>query len=290
MEKYFQENIISTTISVFSVLVALAALILNRKSAKRNSYNQKACYYVFFIKKKTLACIRKKYDFMTKVHNSAHSREIPFDYSLIVSPYIGGIYRTQIFSILDCEYPIGINKTGPVVLKRKPSKKYLLKKYASESEWSFTLTPLFPYFSAYGMDDIEHIKYDKQLNRYHFYLEITDFCQNTEIWYISFSLLLSNIRSTKRRWKKCSYDDNYKYYLFDDINIVSPKDIPKNLERINKFDKTLSEILDNKENSIESITLNQKGFEQINHDLQIFEMKEYVKFLEKLNIKYNLDM
>lgn len=72
-----------------------------------------------------------------------------------------------------------------------------------------------------------HIMYDSQLNRYHFYIEITDYCKNTEIWYMSFSLLLSNIKETSE-WKKCTYYHGYEYYTFNDINIISPRDIPKN--------------------------------------------------------------
>lgn len=280
MIKYICENL-SVPISVASLIVALFTLKLNRKNAKHNSYNQTACCHVFFMRRRLFARVINKYDFDIKIHNSISSKVIPFDYSLIVRPYIGGIYRMQLFSTFDNKNSLGINKTGPVILSSKP-KRNLYKKYASDSEWHFSSTPLFPYFSAYGKVYENSKSYDKQLNRYHFYLEVTDFCKNTEIWYISFSLLLSDIKESEKKWEKYIFDKEYKYYTFADINIVSPRDIPKNLARVSDFSKTLEEIEGRQENSLNSTVLMQKGFDKLNYDLQLFEMKEYITFFKKL--------
>lgn len=274
---YIQNNP-SIIISTLSLVVALLAFRVNRNTSKLNSYNQKACYHVFLLKKGLLAHLKNKYDFNAKIYPSICSEVIPFDYSLCIRPYIGGIYRTQIFSTFDNEYSLGINRTLPVILLAKP-KGLSPKKYANKAEYYLSSTPLFPY--AYATENTQ--KSDRQLNRYHFYIEITDYCNNIEIWYMSFSLLLSNIKEENRNWNKCTYYHGYEYYTFNDINIISPRDIPKNLDRTNSFTKSIEEIVGKEENSLDSANLIEYGFDKMEYDFQLYEMKEYIAFLKRLS-------
>lgn len=281
MISYLKSNP-SIVISTLSLFVALLAFIVNRKTSKLNSYNQKACYNVFLIKKSLLAHLKNKYDFNVKIFPSVCSNVIPFDFSLRIRPYIGGVYRTQIFSTFDNKYSLGINRTLPKILFSKP-KGLSPKKYANKAEYYMSSSPLFPYACASGKFDENTQTADRQLNRYHFYIEITDYCNNIEIWYMSFSLLLSNIKEGNVKWRKCNYYHGYEYYTFNDINIVSPKDIPKNLDRANIFNKSLEEIVGKKEKSLDSFNLIKHGFDKMEYDFQLYEMKEYVSFLKKLH-------
>lgn len=281
MIEYLQKNPNIAT-SVFSLIISIFALSFSRKTAKLNSYNQKGCYNIFFIPRGLFANLMKRYDFTVKIYNSVTSKVIPFDYNLVISPKIGGIYEAQMFSTFDDESSLGINKTLPNILTEKV-KHSLYKEYAYKSVTSFSSTPLYPYFSASGKFDENTCKCERQLNRYHFYIQITDYCNNIEIWYISFSLLLSNIKDDKKSWRKCNYDTGYSYYTFNDINIISPRDIPKNLNRANNFKKCLEEIEGKEENSLDSTTLIKDGFDTMNRDLQLFEMKKYIAFLKNLS-------
>ncbi|WP_255763350.1 hypothetical protein [Clostridium butyricum] len=224
----------------------------------------------------------KKYNFTVKISNSAYSKVIPFEHELIITPKIGGIYEAQMFSAFDDELSLGVNKTLPNIVPKK-EKHSLSKEYAYKSVTSFSSTPLYPYFSVSGKFGENACKCEKKLNRYHFYIQIADYCNNIEIWYISFSLLLSNLEDEQKSWRKCSYDTGYAYYTFDDINIVSPRDIPKNLNRSNRFKKCLEEIEGKEENSLDSSTLIKDGFDTMNQNLQLFEMKEYIAFLKNLS-------
>lgn len=273
---------VSIIISILSLIVSLSALKLNRKISKLSSYNLKACYRVFLLQKGLVAKLFRQYDFSVKIYPSVSAGVIPFDYRLCIRSDIGGIYRTQIFSAFDNEFSLGINKTQPQVLTEKP-KDFVPRKYANNSESSFLSTPFFPYAYAVGKFNSSLNKADEQLNRYHFYIEITDYCNNTEIWYMSFSLLLSNVKKTQYEWKKCKQYDGYEYYTFHDINITSPKDIPKNLDCATTFNKSLTEIIARKENSLESVNLIENGFAKVEYDFQLYEMKEYIDFLKRLN-------
>ena len=186
------------------------------------------------------------------------------------------------FSTLNDENSLGISKTGPIILTTKP-RDFSLKKYANKAEYYLSSKLLFPYAYATGKFDESTRKYDRQINRYHFYIEITDYCNNTQIWYMSFSLLLSNIKYPEYNWNKCTYCHYYEYYTFHDINIVSPKDISSNLDRIANSNKSLVEIIKEKENSFDSVNLIEHGFEQLEYDFQLYEMKEYISFLKKLS-------
>ncbi len=186
------------------------------------------------------------------------------------------------FSTFDDESSLGISKTLSNIVTEKV-KHSLTKKYAYKSVTYFSSTPLYPYFSANGKFDENTRTCERKLNRYHFYIQITDYCNNSEIWYITFSLLLSNVKDEQKSWRKCKYDTGYIYYNFDDINIVSPIDISKNLNRVNNFKKCLEEIEGKEENSLDSTSLMKHGSDAINHDLQLFEMKEYIAFLKNLS-------
>ncbi len=281
MVQYLQENP-SIIISILSLVVAFFALILNKKISKLNSYNHRACYNVFLLKKGLKAQLLNKYDFSVKIYNSIESKAIPFSYSLCIRPYIGGISRAQIFSVFDNEYSLGINKTQPQVLIEKP-KAFSFRKYANNLDCLFRSTPFYPYAYAVGNFDKDLKKAENQLNRYHFYIEISDYCNNTEIWYMSFSLLLSNKKDSQYEWNRCKYCEEYEFYSFHDINITSPKDVPKNLDRATTFNKNIKDIIDKKENSLESARLIEKGFLDLEYDFQLYEMKEYIEFLKKLN-------
>ncbi|WP_434307604.1 hypothetical protein [Clostridium botulinum] len=283
MIEYLQKNP-NIAISIFSLITSIFALSFSQKTAKLNSYNQKGCYNIFLIPRGFFAKLMKKYDFTVKIYNSVTSKVIPFDYKLVISPKIGGIYEAQMFSTFDDESSLGINKTLPNILTKK-AKHSLSKEYAYKSVTSFSSTPLYSYFSVSGKFGENTCKCERKLNRYHFYIQITDYCNNIEIWYISFWLLLSSIKDEQKSWRKCNYDTGYAYYIFDDINIVSPRDIPKNLNRANNFKKCLEEIEGKEENSLESITLIKDGFDTMNRDLQLLEMKEYIAFLKNLSDK-----
>lgn len=278
MIEYLQKNVIS----IFSLIISIFALLFSRKTSKLNSYNQKGCYNIFFIPLGFFAKLMKKYNFTVKIYNSSYSKVIPFEHKLIITPKIGGIYEAQMFSAFDDELSLGINKTLPNILPKK-EKHSLYKEYAYKSVTSFSSTPLYPYFSVSGEFGENTYKCERKLNRYHFYMQITDYCSNIEIWYISFSLLLSNGKDEQKSWRKCNYDTGYAYYTFDDINIVSPRDIPKNLNRANNFKKCLEEIEGKEENSLNSTTLIKDGFDTMNQNLQLFEMKKYIAFLKNLS-------
>lgn len=153
------------------------------------------------------------------------------------------------------------------------------KRYAYNTNIYFKSTPLFPYITAKATDNDS--KNELMLNRYHFYLAITDYCDNTEIWYISFSLILTTDKNN-RKWRPCRDCYGYKYYTYDDICVVSPKDIICNLDRIKDFDKNLEDIIDQDEKNGESKALKSNGYQEINSDLQLYEMKKYHNFIREL--------
>lgn len=281
------QDIINNPISLLALIVSIVALYKNQKNGKLNSYNQKGCFYVSLLRKNLLQRLIKNYDITVKINNSIRSDSIPFNNRFIVGSYVGGISRAQIFSTYDDEQSISINKTHPEILNNRKAFK-LSKKYANSNMYTFLSSPIFPYFSALGKYDEDRGVFERQLSRYHFYIELTDYCNNTEIWYVSFSLLLSNLEEDlkTKKWKKCIYSDFYKYYTFDDINIVSPKDIPKNLNRANMFNKTLKQIENKPKDKFESMVLIEQGFDAINNDLSLYEMKMYIKFIKQLGYDY----
>lgn len=272
---------ISIVISALSLLIACLAFLVNQKNSTLNSYAQKACYQVFFVKRNFLELFLNKYRFNIKIYPSIMSEVIPFNYTLRIRPYIGGIYRTQLFTSFDDDFSLGTAKTGPILFETMPSK-ISLKKYANTSDHQLSTNVLFPYAYAVGKYDEKTRKSDNQLNRYHSYIEITDYCGNTEIWYMSFSLLLSNKKDTQYKWLKCTFYDGYDYYTYNNIAIVSPKDVLKNYNRTLKFNKSIDQIIGKTNNSLESKSLIENGFAKMEYDFQLYEMKEYINFLKKL--------
>ncbi|MGE7975574.1 hypothetical protein ACQKOK_22220 [Bacillus cereus] len=269
--------LIKNGIAIVSLLIATITLFLNRRISRLNSYNQRGNYDVFYQEKNIL----KRYMFTSrisvKVDNSAYSEEIELDYDFKIVPLLGGVYRSQIFDDIGTREYIGIDRTGPVVKKYKYKYKHP-KKYANQNTLNFSSTAWYSYFSANGRFDEEKRKYEKKLLRYHRYIEITDYSGNTEIWYTAFSLLLTNTPEANTNWKKCNKNIRFTHYRFDDFIIVSPRDIPKNLNRALQFTKDLNQILD-EINLFESKTFIEKGHKYINYELQRFEMKEYIKLL-----------
>ncbi|OFD57533.1 hypothetical protein BWGOE4_31220 [Bacillus mycoides] len=267
--------LIKNGIAIVSLFIATITLFLNRRISRLNSYNQRGNYNVFYQEKNIL----KRYMFTSrisvKVDNSAFSEEIELDYDFKIVPLLGGIYRSQIFDDIGKREYIGTNRTGPVIKKCKYKYTHP-KKYANQNTLNFSSTAWYSYFSANGKFDEEKRKYEKKLLRYHRYIEITDYCGNTEIWYTAFSLLLTNTPEANANWKRCNKNIRFTHYRFDDFIIVSPRDVPKNLNGALQFTKDLNQIL-GEINLFES-----KNFiehEHINYELQRFEMKEYIKLL-----------
>ncbi|MED3201374.1 hypothetical protein ACWKTL_27865 [Bacillus toyonensis] len=267
-------------IAIVSLFIATITLFLNRRISRLNSYNQRGNYNVFYQEKNIL----KRYMFTSrisvKVDNSASSEEIKLDYDFKIVPLLGGIYRSQIFDDIGKREYIGTNRSGPVIKKFKYKYRHP-KKYANQNTLDFSSTAWYSYFSANGKFDEEKRKYEKKLLRYHRYIEITDYCGNTEIWYTAFSLLLTNIPEANVNWKRCNKNIRFTHYRFDDFIIVSPRDVPKNLNGALQFTKDLNQIL-GEINLFESKNFIEHGHEHINYELQRFEMKEYIKFLNDI--------
>ncbi|MBP1905822.1 hypothetical protein J2Z32_002470 [Paenibacillus turicensis] len=275
MTEFFQKNIIS----ILSLFISILVYLYSVRNSKLNSYNQKGCFSVILMEPGIRSYLLKKYPFNVKIYNSVSSDTIPFEYKLSIVPLVGGISRAQIFSTFDEERSLGISKTGIQIASSK-IKNRLSKKYAHRTITYFSSSPIYPYFTASGKINNNESNHRIRINRYHFYIEITDFCNNTQIWYISFSLLLSD--DLEKNWERNKDNSVYNSYKFDDIHIVSPKDIPQNLNRSIEYNKSLKEIEDREEDSIDSKALIENGFNKMNYELQRFEMKEYIQFLRKL--------
>ncbi|TSB45564.1 hypothetical protein [Alkalicoccobacillus porphyridii] len=267
-------------IAIFSLLVAIIALFLNRKISKLNSYNQHGSYTVYFQKESKIKKWLYGPGFSVKTDNSISSSKLAFNYSLRIKPLLGGVYRSHIFNDLERTESIGTTKTLPVVRTYKNKYKFP-DKYAHQDIISFSSSPIYPYFSVNGTFDEEERKYEKRLCRYHRYIEITDYCGNTEIWYISFSLYLSNLEEN-RHWNKYNEDKNFMYYTFGDFNIVSPRDIRLNLNQTLRFNKDLSTIAGSEKSWGESERFIDIGYDKIDSELQLYEMKEYLLFRSSL--------
>ncbi|PFU40474.1 hypothetical protein COK86_19445 [Bacillus cereus] len=208
-----------------------------------------------------------------KVEDSASSKGIELDYDFKIVPLLGGVSRAQIFGDIGKQEYIGIDRTGLVVKKYKYKHP---KKYANQINLNFSSKAWYSYLSANGKFDEEERKHEKKLLRYHRYIEIIDYCGNTEIRYTAFSLLLTNTPEANANWKRCNKNVGFTHYKFDDFIIVSPRDVPKNLNRASQFTKDLNQILGKTD------FYGSKNFiehEHINYELQRFEMKEYIKFL-----------
>lgn len=247
-------TIIPIVISLFALCFSIKAYRHNVFNSRIQSYYQKASYRVFLV---TLGFIDRffgKVSFRVKIHNSIFSDSYLFPYKVCITPNIGGIARAQTFDLILTGIPLGIDKTFPIV-RNKLKKFYSLSRdYAHHDVLSFIDSEKYPYFN------FTHEKL-RSFGRYHFCIEITDFSNNTEIWYMAFSLVVN--RNDKR---------NVISYEFDDINIVSPKDMIKNLDRVLSFNKSLEDIE------------KEKDFDTARYDLQLFEMKKYFLFLKRLKV------
>lgn len=274
MSVFFYDN----SIALGSLIIAIIALLLNRKLSKLNSYSQKGNYIVYFQERNFVKKLLGHYSFQVKIDSSIFSEKINFDYDLKIGTMLGGIYRTQVFEDIGNHNYIGTDRTKPVVRNYKNK---LPKKYASQEIYRFSSSPWFPYFSINGTYNEDKRYWNNRLTRYHRYIEITDYCGNTEIWYLSFSLILTNVEENSYGWKAFNNEKHFSYYKFDDFNIVSPQDIFKNLKRANLFDKDLKDI-SGESNSDQYNNLIKHGYNHINADLELFEMKEYINFIKKV--------
>ncbi|NIF47504.1 hypothetical protein F3J28_06970 [Enterobacter sp. Ap-1006] len=270
--------------SFFSLMLAILAIKLSGRSARLASYNMRGNNHVLLIKTTWLKRYLYGPHFRVKIYNSASSKTLDFDHALSITSLIGGIRRSQIFDALEERSPVGINKTI-CSTPRSMRQHSFPSKYANQGGFSFNSTPFYYYFSASASGEVDG-KPLRKLNRYHHYIEITDFCGNTEIWYFSFSLHLSNLeqdRAKSTRWKSCPGEDaTYKYYRFADLTIVSPADLPKNLKRAMTPQQTLPDIRGSAEEWHPSARLMTEGFEDMDDHLQLYEMREYYRFRKDL--------
>ena len=259
MIDFISHNFISITpivISLFALYFSIKAYKHNVFNSKVQSYYQKASYRVFLVKISFWDKLWDNYSFKVKLHNSLFSDSYPFPYKICITPNIGGIARAQTFDLITTGKTLGIDRTLPSILNKFKKFDTLHKGYAYHQNLSFIESDKYPYFCFYN----EELR---EFSRYHFCIEITDFNNNSEVWYVGFSLVVNRDKDMK-----------VTDYEFKDINIVSPKDIIKNLYRILSFNKGLDEIK------------KEKDFDKAKYDLQLFEMKTYFLFLK--NIKSSL--
>lgn len=267
-------------LAIFSLCVAIAALLLNRRASRLNSYSQRGNYLVFFQRERKMNRWLNGPSFSVKEYDSIHSNIIPLDYNLKIKPLLGGVYRAHLFEDLERKNYTGTTKTLPVV-RTYENRSRFPNKYAHQDMITFSSTPFYPYFSVNGKYNEEANYFEERLCRYHNYIEIIDYCGNTEIWYVSFSLHLSNVKHNKH-WRECDIDSRFKYYRFNDFNIVSSRDIPANLNATLQFNKDLSTISGKVTNTGSSPRFIKLGFDKINSELQLHEMKAYISFLNRL--------
>lgn len=292
MDISFKANIIpivSAAVAMISLFVATRSLAQSKLSARLASYNARGSYDVFLTKDSRFKRYFGNANHQVKIYSSVMSGTIDFDYEINIVAINGGIYRAQLFENIGKREYIGIGTTGPELRTSIP-KHSPPKEYANQGRVSFYGTPLFPYFSAAGRESDTDDEDAIQLNRYHQYIEITDFCGNTEMWYLAFSLHLSNREKDFNKaegWRVLDKDGTpYKYYRFAAVTIVSPKDLPKNLDAALTPQQTLEEIRGSEASWQPSAPLSEDGWEAMNNKLKLYEMREYYRFIKR--IKDNL--
>lgn len=280
---------VSAAVAIISLFVATRSLAQSRLSARLASYNARGSYDVFLTEDSRFKRYFGDANHQVKIYSSVMSGTIDFDYEINIIAINGGIYRAQLFENIEKREYIGISTTGPELRTSIP-KHSPPKKYANQGRISFYGTPLFPYFSAAGRENDTDDEDAIQLNRYHQYIEITDFCGNTEIWYLAFSLHLSNRENDFNKadgWRALAKNSTpYKYYRFAAVTIVSPKDLPKNLDAALTPQQTLQEIRGSEESWQPSVQLSDAGWEAMNNKLKLHEMQEYYRFIKR--VKDNL--
>lgn len=281
--------IISATVAIISMLIARRSLAQSKVSARLASYNARGSYDVFLTKDSRFKRSFGDANHQVKIYSSVMSGTIDFDYEINIVAINGGIYRAQLFENIEKREYIGISTTGPELRTSIP-KHSPPKEYANQGRVSFYGTPLFPYFSAAGRESDADEQDAIQLNRYHQYIEISDFCGNTEIWYLAFSLHLSRQEGDFNKaegWRALAKDSTpFKYYRFAAVTIVSPKDLPKNLDAALTPQQTLEEIRGSEASWQPSAQLSESGWEAMNNKLKLYEMREYYRFMKR--IKDNL--
>lgn len=280
LDKFIEENIlaiVTVCIAFCSFIIARISLLFTKNNSRSNSYNSRGNFSVYF--KKNIHP-----SFEVKIYNSVMSDTIPFDYTLQIESMVGGIFRTHCFNRMDDSSTMGAVKSLPII-KKKRRKNLIFKKYAHDKLISFSSDPFYCYFETLGKYDKENRIRENKLNRYHNYIEITDYCGNTEIWYFSFSLHLSNLKKDIEHdiWEKCNDPfAHFKYYRFSDFTIMSPKDLPMNLRRTLKYEKNLSDIREFADDFMDSKRFIERGYRKIEYELQLYELREYHEFLQAL--------
>lgn len=285
MEKFLSNNllaIISCMISVVSLGISFLSLSLNNRNSRLASYSMRGNYSVSFRKESWKEKILSSPAFSMKIFNSISSEVLRFEYKIQIIPITGGVRRAQLFSGIEKGNYIGIDRSGPVIINKVNQRKKFPRKYAYESLHGFTSTPFYSYFSVRCRGNNEQHYNDRALNRYHQYLEVTDFNGNTEIWYFSFSLYLSNLEMDydfSKGWKKFR-SPYFKYYKVSEIIIFSPKDLLKNLRSSLMPTMNLAEVRGCEEEWQSSDRLAREGFSPFDDDLQLYELREYYQFHE----------
>lgn len=273
-------SILSGVISLFALGISILSLLLNNRSSRLASYSMRGNYSVSFRTENWREKLFYFPSFTIKIFNSISSEVLRFKYKIQIKPVTGGVSRIQLFDGIENKNYIGINRTGPVIKNKIRWKKSYPKGYAYESLHGFNSTPFYSYFSVSCRGNDERGYDDRALNRYHQYIEITDFTGNTEVWYFSFSLYLSNLEidyDSQNGWKKLrkSY---FKYYKISEIVVFSPKDLLKNLKAALISKKSLAEIRGGEERCQSSERLATEGFLSFDGDLQLYELREYLQF------------
>jgi hypothetical protein len=276
----------SVLVSIISLCVAALSLTLNKKTSRMTSYNSRGNYIVYFSKIAGLKKFFTASGFSVKIYNSALSDIIELDHKIHITPLLGGIRRAQIFDGLDNRNNLGISKTIYPAFKRARKIKFP-RRYAHDDLYSFNSSPFFAYFSASGKHAVSANPVDRKLNRYHSYIEITDYSGHSEIWYFSFSLHLSNLDTDfvkSANWKRFRADElsPFKYYRFADFTVLAPVDLYKNLATALTPQIPLSEIRGCNEEHENSDRLMQSGYESLEYELQQYELREYYSFLSKI--------
>lgn len=248
--------IVPIGISILALIVSFFALRLNIRNYRAQSYYQNGSYKIFLVELSWLDNFLSRYCFKAKVTKSSGSNSYTFPYHIAISPNVGGVERAQFFEIIpDGGINLGIRKTIPIIKKNFKKFNFINKQYAHAQIISFGGSEKHPYF----YNSYNHSESKTSLSRYHFCIEITDFKNNTEIWYVSFSLILNKDKGNDVINGK-----------FDDFTIVSPKDLIKNINEVTNFNTSLEDI--SKKDDIN----------QVKYELQLFEMKEYLNFLSKV--------
>lgn len=260
MDNYLLKSLVSNLsllVSVLAIFISALALKFNKKSAKEASFYKKGSYNVFF-RGRLFQTLR------IKIYSGLISDYIDTGFNIQIVPKTGGFHRVIMFDGLNINSIIGISENKLISKKLETRKEF--RKYAYQYTTFFISSSIFPYFEK----DWKLKNKEVGLRRYNKYIEITDFLGNSEIWYFSFSLILSTKKDKNYRWKKHRGKLNKDmYYRISDYIIFSPKDLIENINFI-------SENYNLKLSSLESEFDEECDLEKISRELKLYEINEYL--------------